>query len=234
MDLAQGLVVAAAVLAVVYALRWAAADAAPNWPRSLTKTGAVALLSIAAWRAGAPWLIVAGLALGAAGDFALSRPGARAFLAGMAAFAAGHLAYVLAFAAPLVIAGQAGGAGWAPSPGDYAVIGALALLLASTELWLAPHTGEMRWPVRAYVVVIGLMAVAALVPGGSGGVALRAGVALFVASDLMLALEQFVVRAPARRQQLARALWPAYWCAQALILMGSLQDPGVWWLIAQG
>ena len=43
---------------------------------------------------GAWWtLVVPGLALGALGDFFLTRRAEAAFLAGMGAFAAGHLAY---------------------------------------------------------------------------------------------------------------------------------------------
>lgn len=61
--------------------------------RSLVKTASVACLALAALAAGAPPAIAAGLALGALGDWFLSRPGDRAFLAGMAAFGAGHLAY---------------------------------------------------------------------------------------------------------------------------------------------
>lgn len=232
---ATAFILAAASLALVYEFRWAS-GACASWPRSAAKTASVALLALAGWAAAAPWLIVAGLVFGAAGDLALSRPGPQAFLAGMGAFAAGHLAYALAFAAaPLFhLAGQAGGSAWAPAPSDLAALALLGLLLASTEFWLAPRTGALRGPVRAYVGVIGLMAAAALVPAGPGKDALRLGVALFVASDLMLALERFVIAAPSARRALALALWPAYWAGQALILLGSLKDGGIWWLIAKG
>lgn len=236
MELALILAAAAAALAALYGQLWASPEVPQSWPRSLSKTASVALLALAGWAAAAPGLIVAGLALGAAGDFALSRPGARAFLAGMAAFAAGHLAYAAAFAAAplLYLAGLEGGQAWSPGTADIAVLVALALLLASTEFWLSPHTGALRAPVRGYVVVIGLMAAAALVPASSGSALLRLGVALFVLSDLMLALERFVLGAPAARRLLARALWPAYWAGQALILWGSLADWGNWWLIGKG
>ena len=224
MELATALVAAAAALALVYAVRWATPGAGHGWPRSATKAAAVGALALAAWVAGAPGLIVVGLSFGALGDFALSRPGTAAFLGGMAAFAVGHLAYALAFAAPplLALARLAEGQVWVPDAADIAALAALAVLLGSTEFWLAPHTGALGAPVRAYVAVIGLMAAAALVPAGPGAVLLRAGVALFVASDVMLALERFVIRAPGPRRALALALWPAYWAGQALILLGSL------------
>ncbi|RID93596.1 lysoplasmalogenase [Gemmobacter lutimaris] len=193
----------AAACALLYGLRWSAAPAS-SLSRSLVKTASVALLALAALAGGAPWAIVAGLALGAAGDFLLSRPGEHAFLGGMAAFAAGHLAYALAFGA--------GMPGWP-------VLMGLGLLAVSTEAWLAPRTGALRWPVRGYVLVI--CAMAALAAARSEPL-LRLGAALFVASDLMLALEMFVIRDPARRRILARALWPAYWGGQALILAAML------------
>jgi uncharacterized membrane protein YhhN len=158
-------------------------------------------------------MIVLGLALGAAGDFALSRPGTTAFLAGMAAFAMGHLAY----AAQFWTWGTPGIAGW-----HWAALGALALLVASTEVWLAPHTAALRWPVRAYGGVIGAMAATALLLAPAAGMGLTAlGVGLFVASDVLLAVQIFVVKAFDARRILAWLLWPAYWLGQALILAGA-------------
>ena len=48
---------------------------APSLRRSLVKTAATALLAVLAFIEGGPWLLVAALALGAAGDFFLSRDG---------------------------------------------------------------------------------------------------------------------------------------------------------------
>ena len=66
-----------------------------SWGRSALKTGAVFILALMA-ALKMPLLAVA-LGLCALGDLALSRPGERAFLAGVASFAAGHLAYVWLF-----------------------------------------------------------------------------------------------------------------------------------------
>jgi uncharacterized membrane protein YhhN len=179
---------------------------------SIVKTASTAALALAGWAMGAPGGIVAGLALGAVGDFALSRPGTRWFLAGMAAFAAGHLAYVLAFL-------TAFGPVTAPGPLGWAVLVGIAALVLSTEVWLAPHTGALRWPVRGYAGVIGMMAAAAvLLPPGMGWV--QAGVALFLASDLILALRMFRLKAEAPRLRASLMLWPAYWGGQALIVWG--------------
>lgn len=210
------LAVLAAAAAVWF---WAAHAGRPHTAlASLTKTASTAALALAGLAGGAPLWAVAGLALGAAGDFALSRPGAGWFLAGMGAFAAGHMAYVAGFA------GFSGGGMGVPGPIGYAALGAIVLLVVSTEIWLAPHTGGLRWPVRGYALVIGAMAVAAvLLPPGPGQALMRAGAALFLASDLVLALRLFRLRDPAAQLFASRVLWPLYWAGQALILWGAMQ-----------
>lgn len=177
-----------------------------SWSRSLIKSGSVAFLALAGGLMGAPYWVVMGLGFGALGDFFLSRPGTSAFLAGMAAFALGHLAYALYF----------WGIGGAPF-GPLAL--ALIALAASTELWLAPHTGALRWPVRGYVVVILLMALTAL---GQSVPLLSLGAGLFVISDTLLALVLFVPRIAPWRKVFAIMLWAAYWLGQFLILQGAL------------
>jgi uncharacterized membrane protein YhhN len=195
-------------MAAVY-WRVAAREGVRSPGEAVVKAGAVAVLALGGWAMGAAPAVVIGLALGAAGDFALARPGARWFLAGMAAFAAGHLAYVAGFAAMA--------AGWPP----LWLGAALVLLAASTEVWLAPHTGGLRWPVRGYVAVIVAMAgVAGGLPAGHG--LLQLGVAMFLASDLLLSLDRFVLRDAAARRLCALALWPLYWGGQAMILWGAL------------
>ncbi|MEZ5684886.1 MAG: lysoplasmalogenase [Paracoccaceae bacterium] len=204
--LALALFALAAVAALIYLLRFAAAG--PSAGKSVSKTLAVAALAPVAAVLGAPGALVAGLLLGAAGDFALSRPGDRAFLAGMAAFAAGHLAYVLAFAGL--------GAGW---PGLWLALPVLALV-ASTEIWLAPHAGALRLPVRGYALVIGAMGLAALgLPAGQG--LLRWGALAFILSDLILAVETFRLRDGTARRAAKRALWVFYWGGQAAIALGA-------------
>jgi uncharacterized membrane protein YhhN len=201
------LLCAATALAMVQGVCFATRG--PSLGKSVVKTASVAALVLVGLLADAPGLIVAGLALGAFGDLGLSLAGTRAFLAGMAAFAAGHLCYAAAF---LEL-----GAGIPPG----AAILALLALGASTEVWLAPHTGALRWPVRGYVAVIVAMALAATgLP--AGWTALTLGVLAFVASDLVLALEMFVLRDRALKAVAKRLLWVLYWGGQALIVLGSL------------
>jgi uncharacterized membrane protein YhhN len=193
----------AAAFAVFYGARYCHAAASPA--KTTVKTIPVALLALAGAAMGAQPLVALGLALGAAGDFFLSLRGEKAFLAGMAAFAAGHLAYAAAFVA-------AGGG----IPG-IAVLVPLLVTGASTEVWLAPHTGALRWPVRGYVLVILFMTAAAFSPPVG---AVKVGAALFVLSDFILALDIFRYGPGRPNAWRARALWAAYWSGQALILLG--------------
>lgn len=195
--------IGALALALAYGVVWA--DAKPSWPRSLCKTLSVALLAVASVLMGAPGLITLGLVLGALGDLFLSRPGQASFLAGMAAFGLGHLAYTAVF--------------WGVG-GDLSILwmAGLGALAASTEVWLAPRTGALRWPVRAYVAIIALMALAA----STLGVGLTAaGAGLFLVSDFLLSLDLFVLAQNGTgRRALRRILWAAYWGGQGLIALG--------------
>jgi len=204
----------AAALAVVFAVAHAGSDQ-PSWRAALVKTGSTALLALAGLIGGAPAWIVAGLALGALGDLALARPGDRAFLAGMIAFALGHLAYVVEF-----VGRYPGG----PLPAPVTpVLVAMAGMVLLTVFWIAPRAGAFCRPVRLYALVIAAMALtAAALPATAGHRVLQLGVTGFVASDLILALRLFVLRDAGARLWAARALWPLYWGGQALILWGVL------------
>jgi uncharacterized membrane protein YhhN len=164
------------------------------------------------------WLIPLGLVLGALGDLFLALGGLRWFMAGVGAFGLGHLAYALGL---LVRSAEIGFDG--VSLGEGVALVALLGLLASTEWWLAPRTGELRAAVRGYVGLIGAMGTAAiLLPDYHGQDLLRLGAVLFILSDLMLALQLFVVKEKTLRTRLALALWPTYWAGQALIAVGAV------------
>lgn len=178
--------------------------------RSLRKTLPVTLFAIAAAVEGAPTLLITGLALSAVGDFALSRPGSKAFLVGMIAFAAAHLAYIVVM---LMLGAKLGMVQWP----------LIALLLGfglSTEWWLRPHTGALKWPVRAYVGIILVMALVALGLPDTRSVALW-GAVLFVISDLILSIETFVLKADDPRRKLAgKLVWITYIGAQIGLFWG--------------
>ena len=105
----------------------------------------------------------------------------------------------------------------------------------STEFWLIPKTGDLKIPVRARAVIIGLTGISAtLIADFPGANWLQLGVALFICSDILLALQMFVLRKSVQRPGLERLAWLCYWSAQALILLGAVGAGGTWVLQSTG
>lgn len=188
----------------------------PGLLRSLVKTASVALLALAAGLAGGPTLLVLALALCAVGDWLLSRETETAFVAGVGAFALGHLGYVALFLtraeADPALLGQ---------PPRLAILVALALFGGGVTARLAPRAGDLRGPVLAYVPVIIAMGIAALTLPFEGRLALVLPAALsFILSDLVLAAEKFLLPPghPALRIT-SHVIWLFYWGAQAGFLI---------------
>lgn len=200
------LVLIGAALALIYGTRLT--EAPPSILKSLIKTGATAALAAAGVVAGVPAVIIAGLVFGALGDLMLTRPAPRAFLAGMAAFAAGHLAYLVAFW-PLI------GDGLPPA---LALTVGLALF-ASGRFWLWRHAGALRLPVLGYSLIISLMLAGALMLGPAHRLA-QIGALIFILSDILLALRLFRATTLPIQRILSIFLWPLYWAAQFLMLWG--------------
>jgi uncharacterized membrane protein YhhN len=150
-------------------------------------------------------LVLLGLVLCLLGDLLLiplERPAV--FRAGVFAFLAGHVAYSAAFLTrPISVAGLV------------AATVLLALLLGGVLRWLAPSLPkDMAGPVRAYMVVIGLMsALACGVTAAGGPWAVAAGALAFTASDVSVARDRFV------RHEFVNRAWglPLYYAAQLLI-----------------
>lgn len=149
-------------------------------------------------------VVLAGLVLAAAGDVLLIPKSKRAFLAGIGAFLAGHVAYAIAF----VLRGVDGAT-------VLLCLGGLGLVAFPVLRWLWPHVERpMRIPVIAYVVVITAMVATA------AGAAVRTeqwlllvGAAAFYLSDLSVARDRFVASGFVNR------LWglPLYFFAQQLL-----------------
>lgn len=199
-------IAAGAVLALIYGAVFCWQES--SWLRTAVKTGAVALPAVGLMQAGLPWLALAGLWACALGDYLLSRPGEGPLKAGIGAFALGHILYVVAFVT-VFPPGAPDGLFWL-------VVAVLVVLGASTEVWLAPHTGELRPVVRVYVGLILSMGIAAALPGVAR-LYLLAGAGCFIVSDLILSTQIFI--RPAGRGP-AYAIWALYWAAQALIMAG--------------
>jgi uncharacterized membrane protein YhhN len=129
-----------------------------------------------------------------------------AFIAGLASFLLGHLAYTLAFA------------GFLP-PRSWSPGWAMPVLLASVVVarWLWPHLGRLRYAVLAYIAVITVMVwgAVAITAAGRGPWFLSVGAVLFYLSDLAVARDRFVAR------RFASRAWgvPAYYFAQLLLAL---------------
>lgn len=150
-------------------------------------------------------LVLLGLVLCLLGDvllIPLERPAV--FRAGVFAFLAGHVAYSAAFLTrPLDPLGLAAGT----------VL--LAVVVGAVLRWVGPTLpAGMVWPVRIYMIVIGLMsALACGVTAAGGPWAVAVGALAFTASDVSVARDRFV------RHEFVNRAWglPLYYAAQLAI-----------------
>ncbi len=91
----MSLLMVAALCALIYLLKFCHSPA--SWAKTGVKTGAIAALLMFVVLTDGPVLLIAALGFCGTGDYLLSRDSERAFLAGVGAFAAGHIAYVALF-----------------------------------------------------------------------------------------------------------------------------------------
>jgi len=126
------------------------------------------------------WWFVAALGFSLAGDVLLMLPRDR-FVAGLAAFLAGHVCYIAGF--------------WTDPPAGAALALAAAVLALPIALVAVPVLRALRGdphvraPVAAYIGVISAMVVSAVAAGNVPG---AAGAALFAGSDGLIAWDRFV------------------------------------------
>ena len=151
--------------------------------------------------------ILAALSASWAGDLALSHAGRRAFTIGLAAFAVAHVAYAASF-----VTRGALSIPWMLMAGIVMVAVGGGVLR-----WLAPHRPqELALALLAYVVIIGMMVATAF---GSLGTEpdprIPIGAALFAASDILVARQQFVVENLSNRV----IGLPMYFAAQVLFAL---------------
>lgn len=202
----------ALLIAALAAAAWYGASltrTAPRMTRSVVKTVPLALGAVIAALVGGPALLIAGLALSALGDLALSRDGERAFLIGLGAFLAAHLAYIALFA----VSAEVGISGWR-------LLACAGLVAYSAGFYwrLQPSLGPMAAPVALYVAVIAVMGMAALFLDRP---LVWIGALLFMASDSVLSLELFAWK-DRPRPWTGRFIWISYIGAQICIAAGFL------------
>ncbi len=204
----------AAALAALYWLWFCYRTA--SWAKSVVKTASVLALALAAALAGGPASLIAALLLCALGDYLLSRPSETQFMAGIGAFAAGHIAYVMLFLThPLA---QPETLFVMPQTVYIALLAGFGVVMA---LLLWARAGAMRVPVLFYIPVILSMGAGVLALPALGPLALAHPAALlFILSDFTLAMELFVLPERHRlRRYTPFIVWPTYWGAQALFFL---------------
>lgn len=150
------------------------------WSKLLTMVALIATVLTADGLDSPParWLVAA-LVLGLLGDLALLGDTERRFLAGVAAFFGGHLAYLVAFAA----------LGLDPHAWWWVVVAVLLLVLVATRD-IVPSAlrvvgARLAVPMAAYTLVIAAMTVVAFLAGEP---VLAVGATLFLVSDSLIAL----------------------------------------------
>ncbi|OJX36037.1 MAG: hypothetical protein BGO87_06105 [Flavobacteriia bacterium 40-80] len=136
-------------------------------------------------------LLILALAACLSGDVFLMLKGEEwFFIAGLASFLTGHLLYVLFFLKGRSSQYQKN------KPLIITAVLTMTVIITFIAKELLPYVGELKVPVMIYMIVIGLMFVAATgrldKRQPSHGLMLIAGAALFVISDTILAFNQFV------------------------------------------
>jgi len=185
------------------------------WSKLLTMVALLAV-AVAAGAAGSAtgWWLLAALFFGLLGDVALLGDSEERFVAGVAAFLVGHLAYVVCFARLGL-----------PSPAwSWLVVVVLALMLAVTRRVVPTAYRLAGLKVAAPIAVYSLVIATMLVVAWLTGLGLVAGGAtIFVVSDSVIALTLAATEfgRPSGRAQLA--IMVTYHVGQALIAAGVLR-----------
>jgi uncharacterized membrane protein YhhN len=180
----------------------------PSLTRTVVKCAGVVMIAAIALIDGSPRLLPIGLALCAVGDVCLAQD-RRALPYGLAAFLAGHVAYILLFWQTAESFGGLDRAPWRLGLAGLAAVTA-ALLLA----WLWRDLGRLRWPVVAYVATILPMVGTSLgLPIALATAMIGAG--MFLASDALLSVQIFKAGATwAERREAGLAIWFLYFLGQ--------------------
>ncbi|MFB9952747.1 lysoplasmalogenase family protein [Rhizobium puerariae] len=202
-------VLATSLALALFCFRWLERPASHR--RALLKALPVLLLAVYALLAQAPLLLVAALLLGALGDTCLAYDGEPAFLAGLAVFLVSHLAYIALFwpsVEPALVVASA----W-----RYAAAWTFVILLTMMLFILWRPAGKLAIPVTAYALAVIAMALSALT---LKPISPSAGAALFVMSDVALAIRKFLAKPddPATRR-LQPFIWGSYYAAQLIFTL---------------
>ncbi len=147
------------------------------------------------------WLAGAALLFCAAGDVLLEL----VFVAGMGAFAVGHIFYVLAFLEWGRILGA--------NKRDYPVAVLVVIVSLGLLAWLLPGMGELLIPALIYQAIITAMVATAFVV--KAPMLARLGAVIFMLSDTLIAAEKF-----ANVDVFPGSVWITYAAAQIMMAWG--------------
>lgn len=155
------------------------------------------------------YIMAAGFALSALGDYFLDLRGAKWFLPGLILFFIAHVAFAVYLFGHTVPLSMYTRFEWGMSVG----------LIAATigfYIWLKPALpSDMKIPVAAYSAVITLMGIAALTTT-LPSLLVPIGALLFIASDVVLSIERFKFKFPLDKQ----INWALYASGQILLAVG--------------
>jgi uncharacterized membrane protein YhhN len=147
------------------------------------------------------WLAGAALLFCAAGDVLLEL----VFVAGMAAFALGHLVYIACFLE------------WRGALGfntrDYPVAVLVVAISVGLMVWFVPGMGDLLVPGLIYLVIITVMVVIAITV--IAPMIARLGAIMFMFSDSLIAVEKFAGIIPP-----TGSVWITYAAAQIMMAWG--------------
>ena len=140
------------------------------------KASGIVLLGLyALWQRA--WLAALALFLCAAGDVLLEI----VFVAGMAAFALGHIVYIFCFLQWGRVLG--------PNKRDYPVAGIVVLVSLAMLGWMLPGMGDLMIPALIYQAIITVMVATAMVV--KAPMLARLGAVIFMVSDTLIAIGKF-------------------------------------------
>jgi uncharacterized membrane protein YhhN len=139
-------------------------------------------------------LLLLGLLFCLGGDVFLALPQDKMFLLGLVSFLVGHIFYIIGFLSVAHI-------------NTWTWLGTFIVLVFSgyVYFWLKPHLGTMKVPVLVYIIVITIMLSGAWsILGESilarlGRVMVFSGASCFYVSDLFVAQDRFMKKAPINR-----------------------------------
>lgn len=152
------------------------------------------------------------LVCSASGDIALTFHGQESFLVGIGFFALAHVAYIILFFDNLQLKAING-----------LIISSLLMLSGLIFNTLAPHLGSLQGPVTVYMLLLLGMVITALLNQSVSKI-VKVGALLFLCSDTLLAMNQFL----SPKIALTPMVMSTYYLAQFLIVRGmakSLNKP---------